>query len=206
MKGLDKLTSIRLAEALTQKDAVPNEVITDALYAQDRHGESFVESLVGSGNITEWDLAKLVVEQFQVPFLMAGNYDVGDEAKTSIPKELLFKHLIVPLDRFGDILTLAMPILAPFEVLMALRKQTGCDVFPYVGLISENKRVLGEMFSDFFEWTKEEEKRREAARTKRGPQGSRGAGGSEAAKGAEADWMNIFDVADAEVRHSLHDE
>ena len=84
MKGLEKLTSIRLAEVLTQKAVVPNEAITDALYAQDRRGGSFVELIVSGGDISEWDIAKIVVEAFQVPFVMASNYEVSEEVKNAL--------------------------------------------------------------------------------------------------------------------------
>jgi len=57
VKGLEKLTAIRLAEVLTQKGAMATEAITDALYTQDKHGDPFVQLLIGGGHITEWDLA-----------------------------------------------------------------------------------------------------------------------------------------------------
>lgn len=194
MKGLEKLTSIRLAEALTQRDAIPNDVITDALYAQDRHGEPFVEALVATGHITEWDLAKTVVEQFQVPFLMASSYDVGDEVKNLVDKELLFEHCIVPIDRFENILTLAMPILTPTEVLSKIARATGCEVYPYVGLVSENKNVLGKLFPDYADWQKVSEKRREHARVQRA---------ESEPKAANDNWASIFDSGDAQVRDGL---
>jgi hypothetical protein len=176
VKGLEKLTSIRLAEALTQRDAIPNDVITDALYAQDRHGESFVEVLVATGHITEWDLAKT------------------DDVRDLIDKELLFEHCIVPIDRFENILTLAMPILTPTEVLSKIRRQTGCEIYPYVGLVSENKNVLTKLFPEFAEWLKESEKRREHARVQRA---------DAEPKESNDDWTSIFDSGDAQVRHGL---
>src|SRR5690606_9858506 len=78
VKGIEKVTSVRLAEILSERSVVPSEVITDALYAQDRHGEPFVQVLVGGGHITEWDLAKIVTEHFSLPFLMAGNYQIAE--------------------------------------------------------------------------------------------------------------------------------
>lgn len=192
MKGLEKLTSIRLAEALTQKDAIPNDVITDALYAQDRHGESFVEALIAAGHITEWDLAKVVVMQFQVPFLMSGSYDIAEEARTALPTKLLFENLLVPLDRFDNVLTIAMPILTPFDVLAKIRATTHCEVFPYVCLVSENKKVLGALFPDFADWMKAAEKQREQARVSRTASGD-----------SVQDWASIFDSGDEQVRHSL---
>ena len=77
MKSLEKITSVRLAEILTERAVVSSEVITDALYAQDKHGEPFVQVLVSGGHITEWDLAKIVTENFNLPFLMAGNYQIS---------------------------------------------------------------------------------------------------------------------------------
>ena len=187
MKGIEKLTSVRLAEVLSQKNAVATDAITEALYTQDQFGEPFVDVLVSSDRISEWDLAKVVVEHFQLPFMMASNYSIDIEVKDRIPKEILFKHQIVPLDVFGDAVTLVMPILTPFEVLTQIQTEHKCEVFPYVGLISENKRVLGETFEDFKDWQANEASKKEKTR-KRKPskQGN--------------DWMNIFDDADAKVR------
>jgi hypothetical protein len=61
--------------------SISSEVITDALYAQDKHGEPFVQILISGGHITEWDLAKIVTEHFNLPFLMASNYQISDDAK-----------------------------------------------------------------------------------------------------------------------------
>ncbi len=195
MKGLEKLTPIRLAEVLTQKGLVPNEVITDALYAQDRHGEAFAEVLVSTGQISEWDLAKVVVEQFQIPFLMSSVYDINKKAIESLPRELLFRHLIVPLDRFDRILTVVIPILTPFEVLMRINKEANCEVYPYIGLISENRKVLSGLYPDFKVWREEQEKMRDASRKQRAERSGDPAG----------DWMNMFDSADQKVRSSLRD-
>ena len=127
------MTSIRLAEVLSQKNVVETDAITDALYSHDRLGELFVEVMVSGGHITEWDLAKVVVEHFQMPFIMAGNYEVGMEAKERLPAEVLFKNLLVPLDVLGDSLVVAMPIMSSYEALEKIQSDHKCDIFPYVG-------------------------------------------------------------------------
>lgn len=195
MKGLEKLTPIRLAEVLTQKGLVPNEVITDALYTQDRQGEAFAEVLVSTGHISEWDLAKLVVEHFQLPFLMASIYDINRPAVEGLPRELLFRHQIVPLDRFDKIVTVAMPILTPFDVLLRLGRDAKCEVYPYVGLITENRKVLTDLFPDFKAWADEQDKKREQVRKAKPDKPQEGGG----------NWMNMFDSADARVRDGLRD-
>lgn len=193
MKGLDKLTPIRLAEVLSQKALVAADAIADALYAHDKHRESFTEILVSGGHITEWDLAKVVVEHFQLPFIMSGGYDVVDAVKSRVPKELLFANLIVPLDVFDDILTIAMPIMVPFDTLKAIQTDHNLTIYPYVGLPSENKSVLTAMFPEFKEWAVNAQKELDAKRKKKAKREA----------GENSDWTSLFDSADAAVRGSL---
>lgn len=194
MKGLEKLTCVRLAEVITQKNVVTAEVITDALYSQDKYGEPFVQTLINGGHITEWDLAKIVAENFQLPFLMASNYQIGDDAKKRLPQELLFQHLFVPLDVFDEIICIAMPILTPFDVMAKIQREHDCELFPYVGLVSENKKVLGDLYPDFKPWFEAESKRREKMATMRANAQDKREGGN---------WMSIFDAGEQAIQKTL---
>ena len=80
--------------------------------------------------------------------------------------------------------------MTPFEVLNKIQNDHKCEVFPYVGLISENKKVLSELYPEFKDWLTNEKSSKEK-RKKRGP--GKGSG----------DWMNMFDDADAKVRGGL---
>jgi len=191
VKGLEKLTPVRLAEVLTQKGSVPTEVITDALYAQDKHGEPISETLVTAGHITEWDLAKVVVESFQLPFLMASNFDISKEALQKLGEDTIFEHLLLPLDLYGNLVTVVMPIMTPHETLDKLQRKLDVEFFPYVGLITENKRLIGELFPAFKEWTERKQAAKE--KTKVTVKAASTGGG----------WTNIFDAADAAVRSSM---
>lgn len=193
MKGIEKITSVRLAEILTERSTVSSEVITDALYSQDQSGEPFAQVLVNGGHLTEWDLAKLVTEHFNLPFLMAGNYQISEAAKQRLPEETLFEHTLVPLDTFGDIVTVAMPVMLSFEVIAKIQKEHDCDLFPYVGLISENKKVLTDLFKGYPEWLEGAAKRREQAISARN---------DNAPAAGDNDWMSIFDAGDEAIQQS----
>lgn len=190
MKGVEKITAVRLAEILTERATVSSEVITDALYAQDKNGEPFVQVLVNGGHITEWDLAKLVTENFNLPFLMASNYQISDAAKQRFAKEVLFEHTMVPLDVFDDIVCVAMPVMLTFEAMNKIQKEQKCTLFPYVGLVSENKKVLGDLFKDYPEWAATEQKRREEAAKAFGNKQS-------------GDWMSIFDAGEEAIQATI---
>jgi hypothetical protein len=192
VKGIEKITSVRLAEILTERDVVSSEVITDALYSQDKNGEPFVQVLVNGGHITEWDLAKIVTENFNLPFLMASTYSISEEAKERFPKETLFKYSMVPLDTFGDIVTVAMPVMLSFEDISKIQKEHHCDLFLYVGLITENQKVLTDLHKDYPQWLKKDQQRRVEEAKKR----------QSAPKKEAGDWMSIFDAGDEAIQQS----
>jgi hypothetical protein len=187
---------VRLAEILSERDIVPSEAIADALYSQECHGEGFVQVLISGGHITEWDLAKIVTESFNLPFLMAGNYQIADEAKERLPKEVLFDHMLVPLDTFGDIVCVSMPVISTFEEIRKIQKEHDCELFPYVGLVSENRRILGEIHDDYSKWYEEDQRRRQEAKATKKAKGPAGGG-------SDSDWMSIFDAGDQAIKETI---
>ena len=73
MKGIEKLTAVRLAEILTERNVVSSEVITDALYASDTQGESFVATLVGG--------SASALSTIPMDVLVAGKQSAGSAGK-----------------------------------------------------------------------------------------------------------------------------
>ena len=193
VKGIEKITSVRLAEILTERGAVSSEIITDALYTQDRNSEPFAQILLNGGHITEWDLAKIVTENFNLPFLMPGNYQISEVAKHRLPKDVLFEHTIVPLDTFGDIVTVVMPVMLSFDDIAKIQKDHSCDLFPYVGLLSENRKLLSSLFTDYSEWLTEKSERQ---------QNDANQAASSARGTSDSDWMSIFDAGEEAIQRS----
>ena len=193
VKGIEKITSVRLAEILTERGAVSSEIITDALYTQDRNSEPFAQVLLNGGHITEWDLAKIVTENFNLPFLMPGNYQISEVAKQRLPKDVLFEYTIVPLDTFGDIVTVVMPVMLSFDDIAKIQKDHSCDLFPYVGLLSENRKLLSSLFTDYSEWLTERSERQQndANQVASSPRGT-----------SDSDWMSIFDAGEEAIQRS----
>ncbi|MCA8970966.1 MAG: hypothetical protein KDC95_14320 [Planctomycetes bacterium] len=188
MKGMERITTVRLAEALSQAAAVPNEKITEALYQQDSTGVPFPELLVEGGDISEWDLAKLVVQHFQLPFLMASNFQIDPNAVACLPEEFLFEHRMLPLHVLGTTLTVSMPVLVTHKVLQEAQQLSSKNLFPIVGLGSENLRFLYELFPSH---PRDGDDRRRKQLEKRGT-------------GQSGDsWESIFDVGDQEVLKDL---
>jgi hypothetical protein len=185
VKGLEKITNVRLAEILSQEDVVATDKISDALFMHDQTGEPFTDIIISAGYVAEWDLARIVAEHFQLPFLLASTYQISRDALKLVPEDLLFQHNFLPLDVFDGLLTLTMPVLLSAETLDDIQKRTQMDVFPCVGLASENKKVLSELFPN----------RKPAPAKTAGSQAGRNITG-----GA---WQSLFDVADERVKKDI---
>ncbi len=184
MKGLERITTVSFAEVLSDSGQIPNEKITEALYQQDSSGCSFVEYLVDIGATTEWDLAKVVVQHFQIPFLMCEYLDINLEVLNLFEADFLFQYNIVPFQKLGETINILMPTFVPFKILEKCRKTINGEIFPFVGLPSDNKRVLNQTFPNFVQKT-----------TEKGPKNLDSFG--------ESAWENVFDIGDQEVKKNL---
>ena len=58
-----------------------------------------------------------------------------------------------------------MPVLTPYEVLEEIQRQHSCELFPYVGVVSENKKVLEAAFPGYQEWVKSDRLQQDAGDT-----------------------------------------
>jgi len=183
MKGLERITNLRLAEVLTQNGLLTREEMGEAISLHESSRERFVSVLVNTGYVTEWDLAKVVAESFQLPFLLGERYETPKEMVQMFDEDFLFEHLLIPMDRFGKVLTVRMPVLVSGDVLEDVQKKFDVDVFPVVGLISENQKILFRIFPDH---PKEEPKKAASPTSRMGK-----------------DWESIFDMGDEAVKKGL---
>jgi type IV pilus assembly protein PilB len=141
-EDIQKMTRRRLGGILMSEGLVTPEQITEALEKQKETGNLLGEILVELGYITENNLVKILSMQFQFPFISPMNYEISNEVLELVPAEMMYKHLFIPLDRFGNILTIAMGGLLEEEVVQEIKKLTGCDVRVYISPPSLVRRAL----------------------------------------------------------------
>jgi type IV pilus assembly protein PilB len=141
-EDIQKLTRRRLGGILMAEGLVTPEQITEALEKQKETGELLGEILVNLGYITENNLVKILSMQFQFPFISPLNYEIPKEVLELVPVEMMYQHLFIPLDRFGNIVTLAMGGLLDEEVVQEVKKLTGCDVRIYIAPPSHVRKAL----------------------------------------------------------------
>jgi hypothetical protein len=90
----------------------------------------------------------LCCEVFALPFLPVEVYSPNARALEGLDPAYLRHFGLVPLDRFGKLLTVAMPGIVPSEVLEGLSTEEGVRVVPVVGTPQSNRDWLARNLPD----------------------------------------------------------
>lgn len=144
MSHYDRMRRKRLGDVLVNEGVVSKESAIAALKEQKESHRILSDILLEWNEVTEWDLARVVVEQFQLPFIDLSRYNAHKDLIQSFPAALLHQAALVPLDRFGPHVCFACQEL-PSEALMGKLRQAGKgNVHFYVGLALEVRRLLQE--------------------------------------------------------------
>ena len=144
LKYTQRLDYGRLAEVLHERGLAGLDSIRELLQLSQDGGMPFCEALVTSNLVSDWDLSKVVCETFQLPFLPVDLIAPNPAAMEDIDVKLFHSHQLVPVDVFGQVLTVAMPALVPAEVLAQVSAMTDCVVIPLVGTVESNRRWISE--------------------------------------------------------------
>jgi len=132
----------RIGEILVNDGIVSQEQVDEALAIQKRTLEPLGAILMDMGVVTESDIARCMCLQYQLPFISMGNYELDEKVPQLVAKEILHRHKLLPFDKVGNMLLIAVAEIPPEEVLAEIAKQTQVTVALYVGYLSEISKEL----------------------------------------------------------------
>ncbi len=151
-------------------------------------GGLLTEVIVQESLVSDWEVGRVCCELLNLPYVPVERYSPSPLALEGLDAAFLRRYCLVPLDRFGGLLTVAMPGLVPSEVLEGLRGEAA-RVLPFVGSVVSNRSWLKEHLPD--------------------PNGAKSTARLESfqapfPQGQEA-WANIFDAGEEAVRLDLRE-
>ena len=147
MANLQRMTRKKLGEILIQAGVIDDLQLQTALTEQGRTNELLGEILVRRGFVTETDIVQTIAVQFSLPYLSAAQVEPSPAVAGLLPLDLMRKHQIVPLDRFGNVLTLVSAGMLNAEVLAQIEQHTGCEVQLFVGTLTDVKTLIAQIES-----------------------------------------------------------
>lgn len=186
MTHYDRVKRKRLADLLVDEGLVSKKVVLAALREQYETKNLLSTILLDSEDVDVFDLARLVTEQYQVPFLDLEHYSIGKDLVQEFPAELLHMGRVIPLDRFGNSVGFACQEVPSPEVHAALR-----DIAGGVFIFSAFSRDIVTRLDENHPW--------------QAPEVTAKAGVDADSEGSENDsaWHSLFDSANESVMSDI---
>ncbi len=116
---------------LTQAD------LDKALTTHKKRGGSLVETLIKLGYIKEDQVIDILSSFLSIPPVRIRHLNIPKEILALVPEHLAREHLVVPIGKIGNTITMAMA--DPLNVLVIddLKKITKCEINPVISPFSE---------------------------------------------------------------------
>jgi type IV pilus assembly protein PilB len=128
-----------LARALVQAGRL-KEAEAEQLLVQATQGKlSLIEQIIASKKATALDMARFVAETFGYPLLDLEAFDESHIPVSAIDRKLIATHKVIPLNKRGNRLSVAIADPTNLRALDEIRFQTGLAVDPIV--VEHNKLI-----------------------------------------------------------------
>jgi type IV pilus assembly protein PilB len=127
----------RLGELLVKKNYITPDQLKKALEDQRLKGGRLESALIRSGYIKEDELLSFLSAQYRVPSIKISKIEVNPNVIKLIPSSISKKYFIIPINRVGPKLTLAMADPSNIIVIDEIKFMTGFNVEPVVASETE---------------------------------------------------------------------
>ena len=141
--------SKRVGQMLLEEGLIGVAQVDEALAKQQEEGGFIGEILVRLGYVTQDAVVSCLVKQCKIPHLNLLDYEVTKEVLGIIPKEMCIRHNLLPIDKLGRILTIAM--VNPFDTEALEEVRSACPelrIKPILCDWEHFQTVVGRVFGE----------------------------------------------------------
>ena len=146
MKHFKKTTNKHIGELLIERGIINRDQINMAINHQKEHGGLMGEVLVELKFATEKDIAQALTSQYGFPYLPLSNYEIDPEVIKSVPENVCRQFCLVPIDKIGKSLTLAMSNPLNVQAAEDVELITGCTVQAFVSTTTDIKQAIDKYY------------------------------------------------------------
>lgn len=126
-----------LGQILVERGVISADQLKEVVATQKRQGGLIGEVIVSLGFAKEEDIAHCLSLQFGYPYLPLENYQVSEEVIFLVPKNVCGHYCLLPIDKIGSTLTLAMANPLNIHAIEDLEDLTHCDIQIFVSTPSD---------------------------------------------------------------------
>ncbi len=123
---------MKLGEILLEQGLISEDMLAQALEEQQKDGKRIGSTLMKLGFVKEEELLKALSKHFGIESVDLREHELDESLLKLIPSEIAGKYLVVPVNRFGHTITLAMINPGDVAAVEDIQFATGFDVVPVV--------------------------------------------------------------------------
>jgi type IV pilus assembly protein PilB len=124
--------SVRLGELLTKASLITQDQLKEALKLQKDTGGKLGETLIKLGFVSEEDITECLSQQFGVPSINLAHFEIDPSVIKLIPADVARKYNILPVNKTGATITIAMADPTNVFAMDDIKFMTGYNVEPVV--------------------------------------------------------------------------
>ena len=141
-----RIITKRLGEVLLERGVITRAELERALAHQKDRGGLIGQALIHLGFITEEEVALALTAQYGFPYLPLDNYEIDASVTTIIPEAVARHHCLIPIDRIGNALTLAMADPSNMKAIEEVELLTKCVVQTFVSTPSNINQAIDKYY------------------------------------------------------------
>jgi len=138
--------AVRLGDMLVKATLITREQLNQALQQQQSAGGRIGTNLVKLGFISEDDITSFLSRQYGVPSINLSHFDIDGTVIKLVPSEIAQKHQVIPINRTGNILTVAMADPSNIFAIDDVKFMTGFKVEPVVAAETSIKNAINKYY------------------------------------------------------------
>jgi hypothetical protein len=147
--------SKKIGELLIERDIITPRQLEIALEQQKQQGGYISQHLIALQYASEFDIAICLSNQYNFAYLPLRHYSLSPEILKIIPLKWVMIYTLIPVDRIGRILSVAMADPLNEGVIRMLEQMTNCEIQVLISTYSEIKEAINKYYFDELQKIKE---------------------------------------------------
>lgn len=137
-----RVISKQLGELLLERRLLTREQLEQALILQRDRGGLLGQILIQLSYVTDEQIAQALTTQYGFPYIPVGGYDIDPAMIALIPESVARQYWLVPLDRIGQTLTIAMADPLNQKAIEDIEYLTKCEVQVFIATLSDVRQAI----------------------------------------------------------------
>src|SRR5215468_631248 len=142
------MSSGRLGELLVRENLISVQQLRKAQEEQQKNGTRIGSALIKVGAIEEHKLTDFLSKQYGVPAINLKDFEIDPEIVKLVKKEVAQKHLVIPVNRAGQSLIVAMSDPSNIYAVDDLKFTTGYNIEPVVASEPSIREAIDRLYAE----------------------------------------------------------